>query len=86
MLSARRFLGEDGQYVGARFATGTVPVELRTPTDFEVRFSQAAALEARAVILHRLVLTADGEIGRDGLSGGGSSVYSAARVGLGVRY
>jgi YaiO family outer membrane protein len=86
VLSARRFLGEDGQYVGARFATGSVPVELRTPTDFEVRFSQSAALEARAVVLHRLVLTADGEIGRDGLSGGGSSRYTAGRVGVGVRY
>lgn len=86
LLSARRFLGEEGQYVGARVATGSVPVELRTPTDFEVRFSQSAALEARAVILRRLVLTADGEIGRDGLSGGGSSQYTAARVGIGVRY
>ena len=86
VLSARRFLGDEGAYLGARAATGSVPVELRTPTDFEVRFSQSAGLEARAVILRRLVLTADGEFGRDGLSGGGSSVYSAARVGLGVRY
>ena len=86
VLSARRFLGEEGQYVGARFATGSVPVELRTPTDFEVRFSQSAALEARTVVLHRLVLTADGELGRDGLAGAGSSVYSAVRVGVGVRY
>ena len=85
-LSARRFFGDEGAYLGARAATGSVPVELRTPTDFEVRFSQSAALEARAVVLHRLVLTADGELGRDGLSGGGASVYSAARVGIGVRY
>jgi YaiO family outer membrane protein len=86
VLSARRFLGEDGAYLGAKVATGSVPVELRTPTDFEVRFSQSAALEARTVLLRRLVLTADGEIGRDGLSGGGSSAYSAVRVGVGIRY
>ena len=86
VLSARRFLGDGGAYLGAKVATGSVPVELRTPTDFEVRFSQSAAMEARAVVMRRLVLTLDGEMGRDGLSGGGSSVYSAARVGFGVRY
>ena len=86
VLSARRFLGEEGQYLGVRVATGSVPVELRTPTDFEVRFSQSAALEARAVLFRRLVLTADGEIGRDGLSGGGSSQYTAGRAGIGIRY
>ena len=86
VLSARRFLGDEGQYVGARLATGSVPVELRTPTDFEVRFSQAAALEARAVVARRLVLTLDGELGRDGLAAGGSSVYSSVRAGVGVRY
>lgn len=86
VLSARRFLGDEGAYLGARFATGSAPVELRTPTDFTVRFSQAIALETRFVVQRLLVLSAEGELGRDGLAGGGSSEYSAVRVGVGVRY
>ncbi|HKP14433.1 MAG TPA: YaiO family outer membrane beta-barrel protein [Gemmatimonadaceae bacterium] len=86
VLSARRFFGDAGASVGAKVATGSVPVELRTPTDFTVRFSQSAALEVRAVVLRHLVLSAEGEAGRDGLSAGGSTEYRAARVGIGVRY
>jgi YaiO family outer membrane protein len=86
VLSARRFLGEEGAYVGAKLATGSVPVELRTPTDFEVRFSQEASLEAKLYLLRRLVLAAEGGVGRDGLSAGGSSEYTTARVGIGIRY
>ena len=85
-LSGRRFLTDDGQYVGAKFATGSVPVALRTPTDFEVRFSQSVAAEARVVVRGLVVLTAEGELGREGLSGGASSEYSAVRVGVGLRY
>jgi YaiO family outer membrane protein len=86
VLSARRFMGDEGAYVGAKLATGSVPVELRTPTDFAVRFNQAAALEGKAYVLRRLVLWAEGELGREGLLAGGSSEYSAVRVGVGVRY
>ena len=86
VLSARRFLGEEGAYVGAKLATGSVPVELRTPTDFEVRFNQEATLEAKLYLLRRLVLAAEGGMGRDGLSAGGSSEYTTARVGVGIRY
>ena len=68
------------------FATGSVPVELRTPTDFAVRFSQAVSLDAKVYVLSRLVLAAEGELGRDGLAAGGSSEYSAARIGVGIRY
>jgi YaiO family outer membrane protein len=86
LVLARRFLTDDGQYVGLRAATGSVPVELFTSTDFEVRFSQSVGAEGRFVVLRRLVLSAGGEVGREGLSGGGSSGYTAARIGLGVRY
>jgi YaiO family outer membrane protein len=86
VLSARRFVGDEGASVGAKLATGSVPVELRTPTDFAVRFSQAVSLDAKAYVLSRLVLAVEGELGRDGLAAGGSSEYSAARVGIGVRY
>ena len=85
-LSARRFIGDEGAFVGAKLSTGSVPVELRTPTDFTVRFSQSIAAEARAVVGGLLVLLAEGEAGRDGLSAGGSSEYRAARVGIGIRY
>ena len=85
-LSARRFLGDDGQYVGAKIATGSVPVALRTPTDFEVRFSQSASLESRFVVNHLVLLSAEGELGREGLSGGQASEYSVIRVGIGLRY
>jgi YaiO family outer membrane protein len=86
VLSARRFVGDEGASVGAKLATGSVPVELRTPTDFAVRFSQSVSLDARVNVLSRLVLAAEGELGRDGLAAGGSSEYSAARIGIGVRY
>jgi YaiO family outer membrane protein len=85
-LSARRFLGDDGQYLGAKIATGSVPVSLRTPTDFEVRFSQSASAEGRFLLGGLVLLTAEGELGREGLSGGQSSEYSVVRVGIGIRY
>jgi len=85
-LSARRFVGDEGASIGAKLATGSVPVELRTPTDFTVRFSQAASVDVKVYVLSRLVLAAEGELGRDGLAGGGSSEYSAARLGIGFRY
>jgi YaiO family outer membrane protein len=85
-LSARRFLSDDGQYVGAKIATGSVPVSLRTPTDFEVRFSQSASAEARFVVRGLVLLSAEGELGREGLSGGQSSEYSVIRMGIGFRY
>jgi YaiO family outer membrane protein len=86
VLSVRRFVGDEGASVGAKLATGSVPVELRTPTDFAVRFSQAVSLDAKIYVLSRLVLAAEGELGRDGLAAGGSSEYSAVRVGIGIRY
>ena len=86
VLSARRFLGDEGAYLGAKVATGSVPVELRTPMDFEVRFSQEASLEAKLYVLRRLVLAAEAGMGRDGLSAGGSTEYSTVRVGVGVRF
>ena len=86
LLSARRFLSDDGQFLGVRFATGNVPVEFRTPTDFAVRFSQSAGAEMRVFLGGVVVLSVDGELGRDGLAAGGSSGYGAVRVGLGVRY
>ena len=86
VLSARRFVGDEGAYVGAKLATGSVPVELRTPTDFAVRFNQAVSLEGKVNLLRRLVLAAEGELGREGLLAGGSSQYSAMRLGIGVRY
>ena len=86
VLSARRFVGDEGAYVGAKLATGSVPVELRTPTDFAVRFNQAVSLEGKVHLLWRMVLAAEGELGREGLLAGGSSQYSAMRVGIGVRY
>ena len=73
-------------FFGAKLATGSVPVELRTPTDFTVRFNQSVAAEARVVVRGLLLLSAEGELGRDGLAAGGSSEYRAARVGIGVRY
>jgi YaiO family outer membrane protein len=85
-LSARRFVGDEGAFVGAKLSTGSVPVELRTPTDFAVRFSQSVSAEARVVIGGLLLLSAEGEAGRDGLLAGGSSEYRAARVGIGVKY
>jgi YaiO family outer membrane protein len=85
-LSARRFLSDDGQYVGAKIATGSVPVALRTSTDFEVLFSQSASAEGRFVVGGVLLLSAEGELGREGLSGGQSSEYSVIRVGIGLRY
>lgn len=86
VLSARRFVGDEGASFGAKLATGSVPVELRTPTDFTVRFSQAVSLDAKVYVARRLVLAVEGELGRDGLVAGGSSEYSAARVGIGFRY
>jgi len=86
LLSARHFFGDAGQSFGIRFATGSVPVEFRTPTDFAVRFSQSGGAELRVFVKDLIVLSADGEIGRDGLAMGGSSGYGAVRVGLGVRY
>jgi YaiO family outer membrane protein len=86
VLSARRFVGDEGASIGAKLATGSVPVELRTPTDFTVRFSQAVSLDAKVYVLRRLVLAAEGELGRDGLVSGGSAEYTAARIGIGFRY
>lgn len=86
LLSARHFLSDDGQFVGARFATGSGPVEFLTPTDFAVRFTQSVGAEMRVFVGGVVVLSADGEIGRDGLATGGSSGYGAVRLGLGVRY
>ena len=86
LLSARRFISDDGQFVGVRFGTGNVPVDLLTPTDFAVRFSQSVGAEMRVFVKDLIVLSADTELGRDGLATGGSSEYVAARVGIGVRY
>ena len=86
LLSARHFIGDEGQFVGVRFGTGDVPVEFLTPTDFAVRFSQSVGAEMRVFVKGLIVLSADTELGRDGLAAGGSSEYVAARVGLGVRY
>jgi YaiO family outer membrane protein len=86
LLSGRHFVGEDGGYVGLRLGTGSVPVELFTPTDFEVRFSRSVAAEARAVVARHLILSAEGELGREGLAGGGETNYTAARAGIGFRY
>jgi hypothetical protein len=40
----------------------------------------------RVFVKDLIVLSADTELGRDGLATGGSSEYVAARVGIGVRY
>ena len=86
LLLGRHFVGDEGTYVGLRLASGSVPVELFTATDFDVRFSRSVAAEAHAVVLHRVLLSAEGELGREGLAGGGATNYTAARIGVGVRY
>ena len=85
-FSARRFIGDRGRVRRREAGDGSVPVDLRTPTDFTVRFNQAVSAEARVVVGGLLVLSAEGEAGRDGLSAGGASEYKAARLGIGVRY
>jgi YaiO family outer membrane protein len=86
LLSARRYLSDDGQYVGVVATTGSAPVLINAPADFESRFNRSIGAEALFFLSRRWVLTAQWSVGRDGLLGGGSANVAAGQLGVGVRF
>jgi YaiO family outer membrane protein len=86
VASTRRYLADDGQYVGLFAGTGTVPVLMLTPPDFETRSSREVGAEALFIIRSRWVLTGRASIGREGLLAGGTTTVSSVQVGTGLRF
>jgi YaiO family outer membrane protein len=86
MTALRYFESEPEQYIGVQLAAGTVPAEFRTATDLDVMDSRSAALEAQLVFRSRWVLRARAEGGREKLEGRDASMFSAATLGIGVRF
>jgi YaiO family outer membrane protein len=84
--SVRRYFGEAGSYVGARYGRGAWREELRDLSDLDVLDSDVVAADAIVVLRRRLELTFAGlwsredRVGRPDLRG-----YSAT-TGLGVRF
>ena len=71
LLSARHFLSDDGQFVGVRFATGSCRWSSArrriSPYGSASRSGRRCAFFVKGLV----VLSADGELGRDGLAAGG---------------
>lgn len=86
VLSARRYFSDEGTYVGAHLATGSGPVVILAPSDFESRFSRSIGLEARWVRPSGWTLGAQVGFGREGLSGGGETDFTTGMLTVGRRF
>lgn len=85
-LSARRYLTDDGQFVGAFMTSGSVREELRTATDLDARNSRSVGAEMQLVVKSRWLLNARGEVGRDHLPAGSARSFGSLNAGAGVRF
>lgn len=85
-LSARRYFSDEGTYLGAHIATGSGPVLILSPSDFESRFSRSAGVEGRWIGRTGWVLGGQLVLAREGLSGGGESGVTNVVISVGRRF
>lgn len=86
VLSGRRYFSDEGTYLGAHLATGSGPVVILAPSDFESRFSRSIGMEGRLVRPSGWVFGAQFSFGREGLSGGGESDFTTGMLSVGRRF
>lgn len=85
-MSARRYLADDGEYIGAHASAGSVREGLRTASDFGVRRSRSLGLDAMLVVRRRWLVTMRQSFGRDQLASGASTPFLTLDVSLGARF
>ncbi len=85
-LSVRRYLADDGRYVGARANAGSIREDLASASDFAVTSSRSIGAEAHFIIKSRWLVTASQSLGRDEIRAGSGAVFHATRLHLGARF
>lgn len=86
ILSARRYFGAGGTFVGGQASGGSMREEIRTTTDIETLASRSVGGEGQFVIESRWVVSTRASLGREQRSGEGSVVVGAVSLGVGVRF
>ena len=86
LFSARRYLSDDGQYVGALVAVGSMPAVVRSATDFDLQSSWWVGAETMLVFESRWVLRAQATVGREEWPPGEHTLFTSGSLGLGLRF
>lgn len=86
LLSARRYLSDDGQYVGVQMAAGSMPAVVRSATDFDLLSSRWIGAETLLLFGSRWVLRAQAAVGQEEWPQGEQTLFTSGTVGLGVRF
>jgi YaiO family outer membrane protein len=85
-LSARRYLADDGRYVGAHASAGSIREDLTRASDADLRSSRSIGAEAHFIVRSRWLITARQSLGRDQLRAGGSATFHSTQLQLGARF
>lgn len=85
-LSARRYLADDGRYVGMHASAGSIREHLASVSDFDVRASQSVGAEAHFIVKSRWLITVSQSLGRDELRAGGMVTFHATQLQFGARF
>jgi YaiO family outer membrane protein len=85
-LSARRYVADEGGYVGAYARAGSIREDLARVSDFGVQSSRSIGAEAHLILKTRWLVTATQSLGRDVLRGGGRAAFHTTQLQLGARF
>jgi YaiO family outer membrane protein len=83
--SARRYLGDDGNYLGVRYGRGSSR-EVRTVNDFEVLDADIVGGDALFVVRRRFEVNVNGSYGREDRAGRAGLAQYSVSTGLGLRF
>jgi YaiO family outer membrane protein len=83
---SRRYLGDDGQFVGALVNTGSIRESLQSTADLGATSSNSIGAEAMIIRQSRWVVTMRGLVGREESAAGATSAFRSINVSLGARF
>ena len=82
----RRYLSDDGQYVGLQASTGSVREEIQSALDLAALSSTSFGADALFIVQSAIVLTGHATIGREELITGNTTTFWALNLAVGVRF
>ena len=82
----RRYLSDDGQYVGLQASTGSVREQIQSALDLAALSSTSIGADALFIVQSTIVLTGHATIGREELLTGNTVSFWSLNVAVGVRF
>lgn len=85
-VSGRKYIGDEGGYVGANASGGSIREHPASISDFDVRSTRSMGAEAHFIVKSRWLITAGQMLGRDEQRVGGGVMLQTTQLQLGMRF